>query len=140
MGSQSLRSDPSPPPPSILFGDKQPVTALDSSSDAAARRSECDPGLTVVCQRPGLQLPSAKAARDGLDTRARPPVGGLLVSPHYVEEEMASFCFPWSRNPTLTNSRAQNDIGAELVRAGGRTAEIYSFTVGTLGMLHQLAK
>lgn len=51
MGAQSFRSDP-PHPPSILFGDKQPVTALDSSSDAAARRSECDPGLTVVCEPP----------------------------------------------------------------------------------------
>lgn len=59
---------------------------------------------------------------NGPDMRARPPVGGLLVIPYYVQEEMALFCFPSSRNLTLTNSRAraENDIGAELVRAGGK--------------------
>ena len=98
MGSQSFCSDPYPP--SILFQDKQSMTALDSSSGAAAR---CPGSLRVwpsvdsslralnlsflllsLVWRQGHQVIT------GLGMRARPPVGGLLVILHCLQEETAS--------------------------------------------------
>lgn len=82
------------------------MTALDSSSDAAARRSECDPGLTVVCEPPGLKLPSAKP---GLTTGASsaqrsryestPPSGRLVSDPLLRTGRNGFILFPPVQKP-----------------------------------------
>lgn len=92
------------------------MTALDSSSGAAAW---CPSSLRVwplvdsSLQAPNLSClllslvwQQGHQVLNGLDMRARPPVGGLLVILHYLQEEMG-FLFPLSRNYSLTNCRAQ---------------------------------
>lgn len=92
------------------------MTALDSTSGAAAW---CPSSLRVwpsvdsslwapnlSCLLLSLVWQQGHQVLNGLDMRARPPVGGLLVILYYVQEEMA-FLFPPCWNFSLTHCRVQ---------------------------------